>query len=518
MGADSIGLAGIDYLIVLVYLAGVLAIGTYFGRYVKTAGDFFIAGKTLPFWAIGMSIVATDIGATDFIAVAGGTYQYGLAQANFDWLGSMPALVVAAFLFIPFYWRSGVLTVPEFLGRRYNAAVQLFLAICWGLITVTMLGITLHATSVLLRGVLGWDQLTSIWITTIIVGVYTITGGLAAVVMTDVLQLVIMVVGGAALVVRSLYEVGGPWAMKEQIVALGPQYADHFTLYLPHQTPTPFPWTGVVLGLGIVLSTSYYTGNQSLVQRALGARTEWDAKAGVLLAGLLKVFIPLLVAIPGLAAIVIVPNLANGDDAIPTLIRLLLPPGLRGLMFAGFLAALMSSVDSSLNSATALWTQDVFAKVKSWWGRPFTEHGRLSFSRSLSAVLLVSAALIAPQIEQRFGNIYTAIQTIFSLIQGPTLAILLLGVLWRRANQWGGLAGLVSGVGFCVLLSSDALADSFPSAEPFLFISWWSFVFALVITVVVSLMTAPDPPHKLRGLVLGDFDTSPAGAPRRAEP
>ena len=449
-----------------------------------------------------MSIVATDIGATDFIAVAGGAYRYGLAQANFDWIGSMPALVVAAFLFVPFYWRSGVLTVPEFLGRRYNAVVQLFLAVCWGLITVGLVAITLHATSVLLRGVLGWDHLVSIWMTTIVVGIYTIMGGLAAVVMTDVLQLVIMFVGGTALVVRALSVVGGFASMQEQVVAAGPQYADHFTLYLPHDTATPFPWTGILLGLGLVLSTSYYTGNQTIVQRALGARSEWDAKAGVLFAGALKVFIPLLVAIPGLAAIVLAPNLEHADEAIPALIRLLLPPGLRGLMFAGFLAALMSSVDSSLTSATTLWTQDVVAKIRSWQGHPFTDREKLRFSRYLSAGLLVSAALVAPEVERRFTNIYTAFQTMFALVQGPTLAILLLGVLWRRANQWGGLAGLISGVGLCVFLSTDTMAGSFPSAEPFLFISWWSFVFALAVTTTVSLMTAPDPPDKLQGLVV----------------
>ena len=364
MNESTFGLAGIDTTIVLLYLAGVLMIGTYFGRYVKNAGDFFVAGKTLPFWAIGMSIVVSDIGATDFIAVAGGTYRYGLSQANFDWIGSMPALVIAAFVFIPFYWRSGVYTVPEFLGRRYGTAVQTFMAVCWGLILVTNLGIMLYATSVLLRGVLGWDPALSIWVTTLVVGIYTIMGGLAAVVMTDVLQLVVMFIGGAALVVRALWEVGGPTALKQQIMEKGPAFQEHFDLYLEHDTATPFPWTGILFGLGIVLSTAYFAGNQGVVQRALGARSEWDAKAGVLLAGALKLFIPLLVAIPGLAAVALLPELPAADDAMPNLIRMLLPPGLRGLMFAAFIAALMSSVDSNLNSASTLWTQDVLRETQ----------------------------------------------------------------------------------------------------------------------------------------------------------
>ena len=506
MTDSTLGLAGIDSTIVVVYLLGVLAIGTYFARYVKTAGDFFIAGKALPFRAVGMSIVVSDIGATDFIAVAGGTYRYGLAQANFDWIGSMPALLIAAFLFIPYYWRSGVYTIPEFLGRRYNGAVQTFMALCWGLIGIANVGIMLYATSVLLRGVLGWDPLLSIWVTALVVGLYTIAGGLAAVVMTDVLQLIVMFIGGGALVIRAVAEVGGLRAMKQQVLSLGPDYADHFTLFLPHDSPTPFPWTGILLGLGVVLSTAYFSGNQTVVQRALGARTEWDAKAGVLLAGFLKLFIPLLVAIPGLAALVILPDLASPDDAVPNLIRLLLPPGLRGLMFAAFIAALMSSVDSNLNSASTLWTQDIFARLRrAWTGRDLSERQTLLLGRFTGIVLLLSAALIAPHIESRFGNIYNAIQSMFSLIQGPSLAILLLGILWRRATGWGGLVGLVSGVGLCIVLNLESMAGLFVSEEPFLFIAWWSFVFTLGVTAAVSWCTPPEPPEKIRGLVFGEI-------------
>jgi len=511
MNDGTLGLAGIDYAIVLLYLGGVLLVGTWFARWVRSPADLFLAGRGLPFWAIGMSIVVSDIGATDFIAVAGGTYRYGLAQANFDWIGSMPALLVAAFLFVPFFWRSGVYTVPEFLGRRYNEAVRVSLAMCWGLILVTNLGIMLYATAVLLRGVMGWDPLVSIWVTAVVVGIYTTSGGLAAVVMTDVLQLVVMFVGGAALAVRAVWEAGGIGAIREQVLASGPEYAQHFTLFLPHDTTTPFPWTGILLGLGIVLSTAYFAGNQAIVQRALGARSEWDAKAGVVLAGLFKLCIPLLVAVPGLAALVILPGLANPDDAVPSLIRTLLPAGLRGLMFAAFIAALMSSVDSALNSASTLWTQDVFVRLHHAATRRELEPRRvLLVGRTLSVVFLLAAVLIAPEIERRFSNVYNAIQSIFSLIQGPSLAILLLGVLWRRATAWGGFAGLASGVTLSVVLNLDSMAGVFHSSEPYLFIAWWSFVLALLVTVVVSFATPPEPPEKIRGLVVGELRRDPA--------
>ncbi len=499
-GGGQMGLGALDTSIVLAYLVGILFVGWWTSRRVKSSTDFFLAGRALPFWAIGMSIVVSDIGATDFIAVAGGTYAYGLAQANFDWLGSMPALLIAAFVIVPFYWRSKVMTVPQYLGRRYGTEVQTFLAVSWGLILLLNLGIMIHATAVLLRGVLGWDPLVSIWVTTIIVGLYTISGGLAAVVMTDVVQLIIMFVGGGILLARAMAEVGGLGSLREQIVAQGPAYADHFSLYLPHDTTTPFPWSGIVLGLGIVLSTAYYTGNQAMVQRTLGARSEWDAKAGVLTAAFLKLFIPLLVALPGLAAIIIIPGLENGDEAVPNLIRLLLPAGLRGIMLAAFLAALMSSVDSNLNSASTLWTNDVVGKLKARWGTPLDEQAGLRWGRMISAILLLLGALVAPQIELRFSNIYNAIQTSFSLIQGPTLAILILGIAWKRANRWGALAGLTGGVLFSVTLNSSAMAGLFSSNEPFLFIAWWSFVLALGLTVAVSLATPKgEPPRESIG-------------------
>lgn len=194
MGHEFIAheLVAIDYFIIATYMVGVLMIGTFYAKYVKTGGDFFIAGKSLPFWAIGMSIVVSDIGAIDFISGAGASYKYGLAQANFDWIGSMPALAIAAFIFIPYYWRAGVYTIPEFLGRRYNVGVQLITAISWALFLVWNLSIMLWVTAVMLSEVLGMDRYLAIWGTAAIVGIYTVSGGLAAVVMTDVIQMVIM--------------------------------------------------------------------------------------------------------------------------------------------------------------------------------------------------------------------------------------------------------------------------------------------------------------------------------------
>ncbi len=495
-------LTAIDVAIIVVYMSGVLVIGSLFARYVHSAGDFFLAGKALPFWAVGMSIVVSDIGATDMMAGTGGTYKYGMAQANFDWIGSMPAMLIAAFVFVPYYWRTGVFTIPEFLGRRYNQAVQMLQAIIWLGFMFSMLAIMLWMSATFLADVFGMERVVAVWITVAIVGIYTVSGGLAAVVMTDVMQMVIMFVGAAALLMLSLWETGGWSAMRDAILAQGPETAEHFSLLLPHNTTGPYPWTGIVFSLGIIMSTAYFVGNQAVVQRALGARSEWDAKAGMIFAGFLKLFIPVLIFLPGLAARAMYPELEDPDSAMPKLVLDLLPPGLTGLMVAAFFAALMSSVDSFLNSSTTIFTSDIYATFyERIRGQSLPTRHALILGRILTVVLIVSSGLVAKYVD-RFETIYTAIQTILSLFQGPTFAILLLGILWSRATRWGGLVGLICGV-----LATGTLniigADIFPSEDPFLFVSFWSFLLTLAVTAVVSLATPPESPEKLRGLVFG---------------
>jgi len=597
-------LAAIDIAIILFYMVGVLALGSFFGRYVKTGGDFFVAGRALPFWAIGMSVVVSDIGAMDFIGVAGETYNSGIAVANFDWIGSMPALVFAAFFFVPYYWRSGVYTIPEFLGRRYNRAVQTIHAAIWGvfLLVSTSLGLWIMADK-FLHEVLGWDPWLSVWLIAVIVGIYVFSGGLTAVVMTDVVQMILMFVGGFALLAMSLHAVGGDTVNKiremppKAVVSVnvvepmdeaamqalvqaagfnvlkitkttsppegiaGPQvfvvrFADqiatednpvlererlwreaqdklvasldeqlsakallpgatvrtearlrgfdsHLDILLPHTTSTAFPWTGIVFGLGIVMATAYMSGNQAVVQRAFGARSEWDAKGGMLFAGFLKSFIPVMVALPGLCAVVLLPDLEQGDDAVPNLMRILLPTGLRGIMFAAMFAAMMSTVDSTLNSASTIWTTDLYGQAaRLITGRELSERHSLHVGRAFTFGFILLAALLSEWIGDNEG-LYNFLQTALSMFQGPVFAILLLGILWKRTTQWGGLAGLVLGV--CCTTTLNNLEGLFPSDDPFLFVSWWSFVFSLVVTIVVSLLTPPEPEEKIRGLVFGQM-------------
>jgi SSS family solute:Na+ symporter len=492
------GIAGIDAFIVILFLIGILLFGVFFKRFVKTSEDYFLAKKVLPWWAIGMSIVLADIGAIEYMGMAGGAYRYGLVQANFDWIGCMPAMIVSALIFMPYYWKAGVYTVPEYLGRRYNVYVQSIEAFLWVAFLAFALAIILWATAIFLNTMMGWPNYVSIIVTAVIVGMYTISGGLSAVVMTNALQLVIMFIGAIAMLVLGFISTGGWGGMMEKIYSLGPEFKNHFELILPMDTKTPYPWAAIVLGSAMVIGPAYWIGNQAIIQSALGARNEWDAKAGMMWAAILKMLIPALIAIPGLIALALYPGLSDGDRALPELVKNILPPGLTGLVFAAFFAALMSTVAAYLESATTLFTKDIYQKFIK---KEAPDKHYLKVGRILTAGIIIWGVIFAP-ISSKFPGIFVALQTLMSMFYGPTFAILLLGMVWKRSTQWGGLFGLISGV----LLSSVLFAfrsHFFNIPDPFLYIGWWSFVLAVVVNVVVSYFTKPEPDEKLRGLVYG---------------
>lgn len=520
---EGMKLAGYDLFMIFLYMGGIVAMGTFFSRYIKTSGDYFIAGRMLPWWAIGMSLVVSDIGALDFIGVAGAGYEYGIVVANFDWIGCLPPVILLAFIFAPYYWRAGIYTIPEYLGRRYNQWVRLIHALLWGLFLVANLAIMFWATGLMLNEFIpipdtfmgghaasildslpwhygpNWQVMVWIVLIAFIVGVYTIAGGLQAVVMTDVVQLVVMFVGGIAIIAVGLYELGGISGLQETIYGLGPEYSRHFDLILPADSKTPFPWTGILFGLAFVLAPAYWLGNQAIIQRTLGARTEWDAKAGTLWCGFLHALIPILITVPGLIGLALFGgDLEKSDLVFPMMIQKLLPAGMTGLVFAAFLAGLMSSVDSALNSAATIWTKDIY---QNYLHRDASDRTLLTLGRVLTLVFVIGAIVFAPIVEE-FHNIYQAIQNFLTFIQGPSLALLLLGMLWKRTTGWGGLAGMLVGLALSIgMFTLHRKVGIFTQDDPFLYIAWWSFVGSVVVTVVVSLATKRHPPDKLEGLV-----------------
>lgn len=489
-------LSGIDYFVVIVYMAGIMLLGLYFKRFVHSSQDYFLAGRMMPFWAIGMSIVVSDIGAQDFVGVSGQGYMFGISVGNFDWIGSAPAMLLAAFIFVPYFWKAGLYTIPEYLGKRYNDYVRTLASATWIVFFAFNLGVIFRASAILLETLMGWPVWFSIILTAVVVGLYTIFGGLTAVVMTDVIQMIIMFIGGAAVVFLGFYNVGGWHGLVEKMSAMGPEYQNRFDLVQPIDTQTPFPWTGILFGLTFVMANAYMIGNQAVVQRCLSAKNEWHAKASMVWGAFLKMFIPILVLFPGLIASVLHPGLEDGDKAFPTLIGSLLPPGLGGLLFAALLAGLMSSIDSYLNSTATLWTKDIYQK---FIRKEATDGHYLAVGRIATVILLIVGVLTSP-VSEYFPGMYVAIQTFLSFFQGPIFSILLLGIFFRWITPSGGLAGLVGGMMVSILLFVNR-SKLFTIQEPFLYVSWWSFVAGFVITIVVSLFTTPHPVERLYGFV-----------------
>lgn len=519
-----------DYIVIAAYLAFTIAIGFRIGSKVKTGKDFFLGGRHLPWWAIGMSLVATDIGGTDIIGVGGAAYSHGMAVANFEWIGCVPAMIIGAFLFIPFFYRAGVYTVPEFMECRYNAGVRTVLAVCWLAFMACNLGIMLYASAKMMATVFGWDASVCILITALLVGAYTLIGGLAAVVYTDMIQCTVMIAGCLLILVLGIVEVGGiaelrarlaeaddrgasvsaTEAIGESSVAEGRQpdvssESTHRTaLILPVDTPSPFPWPGIYFGLALILSPAYWIGNQAIVQRSLGARSEFEAKASYIWGALLKNIIPLIVAVPGLIAVAILPDLKDGDAAIPSLVGELLPGGLRGLFVAAFLAALMSSIDSYLNSAATIVSSDLY---KRFVNPNVTGEQLLKVGRLTTTVLVIWAVVFAFMLTRLNENsgIYAIFQTLMAFFQGPAFAVLLIGILWRRATGAAAFAGLLFGIATSVslyALNQPVVFESlgwdplFKIQEPFLYFSIWAFLATSFVLIIGSYFTRPDSDEK----------------------
>jgi solute:Na+ symporter, SSS family len=512
-------LSALDYSVIVTYLVVTIVLGYLVGRRIKTGTDFFLAGRQLPWWAVGMSLVATDIGGTDIIGVGGAAYKHGLAVANFEWIGCVPAMIIGAFFFVPFLYRTGIYTIPEYLERRYNVTVRTIIATCWLVFMACNIGIMLLASAKMMQSLFGWELWVSILLMAVLVGFYTSFGGLAAVVYTDVLQCIILIGGCLLLVVFGLWQVGGIENMKSRLQAryqarsttesvngndnssTSPSESlnetdSHLKLILPVNTPTPFPWPGILMGLALILSPAYWIGNQAIIQRSLGSKSEFEAKASYVWGALLKNVIPVVIAVPGLIALALYPDIGDGDQAIPTLVTRILPSGIRGIFFAAFLAAMMSSVDSYLNSASTIVSYDFIQRFSK---SPLSETRILQLGRITTIACVAWGVIFAFLLTllKEGSGIYAIFQTLMAFFQGPAFAVLLTGMLWSGANGRAAVVALLLGIATAVTLytlnqpavySALGWKPLFQIQEPFLYFSIWAFLVTLSTLVVLSFL------------------------------
>lgn len=469
----------LDLTLIVVYLAALIAVGHFMSKGIKSGEDFFLAGRSLPWWIIGFSIIGTNIGSNDYVGASGGAYKIGIAQANFEWIGAIPAMILASFLFIPFYWKAGVYSIPEYLGMRYNQAVRFITAIVLTIFSIMIVGVFLWATSIMLQTYLGLPIWLGILVTGTVVGFYTISGGLKAVAFTDAIQLFIMLFGAIALAYLGIEQAGG-W--NSFIHKIETNHPEHLQAFLPDDHPE-FPWPGVILGLSLVLSPAYWCANQAILQRTLAARSQWDSQASMITAAIAKSFVPFLIVLPGFLALVLsAEKLDPADQALPWVIKNVLPPGLSGLLFVAFIAALQSSVDSTLNSAATMVTRDIYKVGAKAMGRP-ADGDELKIGKWVTFTGLILGMLLAP-VTGAFSGIYAFVQQMLSFFQGPVFALLLAGILSRIPSPSGGLYSLIIG-----LLS--AMFTSLILDLNMLYVAFISFCVSLFVLFLISPFTKP---------------------------
>src|SRR5271165_2208056 len=357
-------LATLDLIIIGVYFLIVFSIGLYFARKERTSTDYFLASRNVGWFFIGASLFVSNISTEHFIGLSGTGASSGLAVGHFEWLACL-ILLVLGWVFVPFYLRSNVFTMPEFLERRFNRNCANYLATISVIAYIfTKISVHLYAAAIVLQRVVSWNQWTVAIVLLLATGVYTIAGGLAAVIYTDLVQTIILLLGATALTFIGLDKIGGFAGLRAVIPD------SYFHMFRP-ATDSEFPWPGIVFGAPI-LGLWYWCTDQVIVQRVLSARDEAHAKAGTIFAGFLKVLPVFLLVVPGLIAFALYPELftkvggqvTNGNIAFPSLIVNLLPTGVVGLMIAALLAALMGAMSSVFNSASTMVTLDFYKKIR----------------------------------------------------------------------------------------------------------------------------------------------------------
>jgi len=503
-------LSGVDLAIIAVYFLLVFSIGMYFARKERTSTDYFLASRNVGWFAIGASLFVSNISTEHFIGLSGAGASSGLAVGHFEWLACL-ILLILGWVFVPFYLRSNVFTMPEFLERRFSRSCSVYLASISIIAYIfTKISVQLYAASVVLERVVGWPLWKTAIVLVIATGVYTIAGGLAAVIYTDMVQTMILIVGAVLLTLIGMHRVGG----LEQLRAAVP--AGYFHMIKPASDPA-FPWTGIFLGAPI-LGIWYWCTDQVIVQRVLSARDEGHAKAGTIFAGFLKILPVFMLVLPGIIALALFRDLfrfgpdgqvLNGDIAYPTLIINLLPTGLVGLVLAALLAAVMGAMSSVFNSASTLVTLDFYKKI-----RPAANEANLvNFGRIATGFMVLLGLLWVPFIHLISSQLYIYLQSVQAYISPPIAACFVLGILWTRLNAGGAISSLLTGfilgaVRFVLELMDRGRGGHYFENGllrwivdmNFLHYAIFMFVVCSLVLIVVSLLGPAPERKKLAGL------------------
>ncbi len=506
-----------DYTIVAIYFAVVLGIGVLARRQVSTSIDFFLSGRSLPAWVTGLAFIAANLGAVEIMGMSANGAEYGMATVHYFWIGAVPAMLFLGVVMMPFYYGSGVRSVPEFMRRRFGTGAHLVNALSFSIAQLLIAGINLYLLATIVNRLLGWPLWVSLVAAAAVVLSYTALGGLSAAIYNEVLQFFVIVAALVPLTIIALHKVGGWQGIVDQVQP-GPEQLSSWPGTDLTGIDDPF-WSvvGLVLGLGFVLSFGYWTTNFVEVQRAMASSSMSAARRAPIIGAFPKMFIPFIVIIPGIIAAIVVPELASlksgGDaqgatynDAILLLMRDLLPNGMLGVALAGLLASFMAGMAANISAFNTVFSYDLWQQyvVKDREDGYYLKVGRLATVGA--TVTAIGTALIA----SNYDNLMDYLQTLFGFFNAPLFATFILGMFWKRMSAAAGWSGLVAGTAAAVLvavLSEDALGPmslgviglsgqgaSFVAAGA-------AFAVDIAVSVAVTMVTAAKPEKELVGLV-----------------
>ena len=519
-------LGSVDLAIIAVYFLYVLGIGYYLKRFSKSGEDFFLAGREMTAWIAGLSFLAANLGSLELMGWAGAAYQYGILAAHWYWVGAIPAMLFLGIVMMPFYYISKTHSVPGYLQLRYGESSRALGAISFGLMTVLMSGINMYAMAKVMGVVLGWDMHFSIWVSSITVAIYVALGGLRSAIFNEVLQFVLIWLGALLIPILGMIEAGGWNGMVNKIQAR--LHADYTHLWSTMGSFTDNPmgihWTGIVLGLGWVISFGYWTTDFLVVQRVLAAKDLRSAKLAPIIGSAFKMAVPFIVILPGLLGLALLPAdlhmtsadiAANTgghsyDEVLPRMLMRYCGPGLLGLGITALIAGFMSGMAGNVSAFATVWTYDIY---RAFMRKNASDDHYVSMGRWCT-ILGVLVSIGTAYLVMQFKSIMDYVQALFSFFIAPLFGTILLGMLWKRGTRqggfWGLLAGTLSSIGFFIWVKEVPSALSYialsthakPMAEN-MYRALWSWCICVVVTVVVSLLTKPKPVAELTGLVYG---------------
>lgn len=498
----------VDYLIIGAYIVVTILVGYMLRKYMKTSEDFFLSGRSLPTWITSLAFLSANLGALEIVGMIANSAKYGILTVHFYLIAAVPAMLFLGIFMMPFYYGSRVRSVPEYLKLRYNEATRALNAVSFAIMTLLMSGISMYAMAMLFQMLLGWSLTASIFLSAFVVLIYIFWGGLTSSIYNEVIQFFLIWLGLLPIVFIGLKDVGGIAGLVHHL----PSSFLHMwqTLGTSSANPLGVEWFGVVMGLGFVLGFGYWTTDFLVVQRALASKNLTSAQRTPIIAAFPKMLVPIIVVIPGLIAVVALPEFQthvggatpNYNSALLLLMGKYLPNGILGLAITSLLASFMSGMAGNVTAFNTIWTYDIYA---SYIKKNQSDHHYLMMGK-WTTVFGILFSVGTAYIVCTFNNLMDYMQLIFTFFNAPLFATFLLGMFWRGATPWGGFWGLLCGISAAVIhyiLYKLGVIHYASEMGANFYQAWWAWITNFMVTIIVSLNTRKKDTEELRGLVYG---------------